>query len=690
MAFGVIGVLMLLAVPPVALAGETTDAYLWLEEVEGERAVAWVKRHNAVTVKALEKVREYKPIFKRILEIYDSQEKIPSPSLIGADVYNLWQDKEHVRGIWRRTSLASFRSRKPSWETVIDLDALSAADGVPWVFKGASCLAPENRLCMVSLSRGGGDAVELREFDLAAKSFVAGGFVLPEAKSTVCWRDRDTLWVSTDFGEGSLTESGYPRIVKEWQRGTPLSAARTLFTGETTDVGAWPAAISTREGVYHLVVRVPVFYRADQYLSLGGRLVRLDIPQDAAFHGIYRDHVLFSLRSAWTPRERTFAEGSLLAMGIDVLLRGGGSAEVLFEPGARASLDAVAATRDSVVFTTLDNVRSRLFRAALEDGSWRTAEVALPGLGTAAVVATSEVEDLFFYSYEDFLAPDSLYLAAAGETTKILSEPTFFDPSGMTVAQHEATSKDGTKIPYFIVTPRGFTADGTAPTLLYGYGGFEVSEVPKYSAVIGAGWLERGGVYVLANLRGGGEFGPAWHKAALKENRIKSFEDFIAVAEDLIARRITSPRHLGIMGGSQGGLLVGGAMTLRPDLFGAVVSQVPLADMRRYHKLLAGASWMGEYGNPDVPEEWETIRTWSPYHLLRKDATYPKAFFWTTTRDDRVHPGHARKMVARMEEMGHPVFYFEQIEGGHGFGSVNEQRAAIRALEYAYLWKMLK
>jgi len=677
-------------VSTAAMASEPEDPYLWLEEVEGSRAVAWVKAHNAATLATLTKVREYKPIFQQALAILDSEEKLVVPRLIASQVYNFWQDKAHVRGIWRRTDLPSFRAGKAVWETVIDVDALAAAEGVPWVFKGATCLEPENRLCMVALSRGGSDAAVYREFDLAARSFVAGGFTVAEAKSAVSWKDGDTLWVATDFGEGSRTRAGYPRVVKEWRRGTPIESARTVFEGSPNDVGVWPATVVTPEGVYHLVTRVPAFYLADLYLELGGRLVLLAVPRDAEFKGIFRDHLLVSLRSDWGVGERVYREGSLLAVPLDSLLRNAPTPSPLFEPEARSSLDEVATTRDRVLFTILDNVRSRLFRVAYSGGEWRRSEVALPGVGTAAVVTTSDQGDLFAVTYEDFLTPRTLFLGAGDTLERIQAEPSFFDASGMSVAQHEATSKDGTKIPYFLVTPKGFRADGRAPTLLYGYGGFEVAEVPHFSAITGSAWLARGGVYVLANLRGGGEFGPAWHKAALKEHRLKAFEDFIAVAEDLIARRITAPAHLGIMGGSQGGLLVAGTMTLRPDLFGAVVSQVPLTDMRRYHLLLAGASWMGEYGNPDVPEEWQSIQAWSPYHQLRRDVRYPKAFFWTTTRDDRVHPAHARKMVAKMEAYGHPVFYFEQIEGGHGSGSVNAQRAAIRALEFAYLWTMLR
>ena len=676
--------------PPATTEGD--DPYLWLEDVLGERALDWVAEQNARSLKVLEARPEFQPIYERTLEILDSKDKVPAPQLRGTTVYNFWKDDQHERGIWRRTSLASYRTAQPQWETVLDVDALAKAEGEPWVWKGASCLPPDYRHCLVSLSRGGADAVTVRELDTTTRDFVAGGFTLPEAKSSASWRDADTLWVGTDFGEGTLTTSGYPRVVKLWQRGTPLAEARTVFEGQPTDVGAFGFSQHSADGRrYDFVLRIPAYYRQETFLVLGDRLVKIAVPEDANLHFVFADQLLVSLRSPWERDSRTYAAGSLLAIDLDDLLRGSGGFDVLFEPSERVSLAAVASTRDRLLVETLDNVRSKLTAFTHAADGWHRQEVELPGVGTAGVAAASDEADVYFFSYTDFLTPSSLWLVEGGGTPeRVKTMPAFFDTAGMAVAQYEATSKDGTKIPYFVVTPKGFTADGTAPTLLYGYGGFENSEVPIYSGSQGAAWMARGGVYALANIRGGGEFGPRWHEAALRENRIKSFEDFLAVAEDLIARRITSPEHLGIMGGSQGGLLVGGAMVMRPELFGAVVSQVPLADMRRYSKLLAGASWMAEYGDPDVPEDWSFIQTWSPYHLLRADAKYPTPFFWTNTRDDRVHPGHARKMVARMLEQGHPVYYFENTEGGHGSGTVSKQTAYVTALEYAYLWMMLK
>jgi len=668
------------------------DSFQWLEDVTGEKPLAWAKEHNARTTAVLEARPEYKPIYTRTLEILDSKEKIPTPELHGETVYNFWKDEAHERGLWRRTTIPSYRAAAPQWETVLDVDALAKAEGKPWVWHGATCLPPAYERCMLRLSRGGSDASEEREFDTKTKEFVAGGFTLPEAKSNVAWRDADTLWVGTDFGPGTLTTSGYPRVVKLWKRGTALSSARTVFEGEAEDVASSGSSEILSDGRYDLVTRTPAFFRHQTYFLLGDRLVRLDLPEDTRLRLFFRDRLLFSLRSDWTVDGRTYREGSLLAAPVDDLLRGARRFDVLFEPSARVSLQSVDRTRDHVLLATLDNVHSRLTALSFaEDGTWKRAEIPTSGLGTAELGASDDAVEDFFFTYEDFATPRSLWLVEkSGAPVKVKSMPTYFDAKGMTTEQLEATSKDGTKIPYFVVRPKNVKTDGTAPTLLYGYGGFEVSEVPIYSGVLGSAWLSRGGVYVLANIRGGGEFGPAWHKAAMKEKHIHNFEDFSAVASDLIARKITSPRHLGIMGGSQGGLLVGGTMALYPDLFHAVVVQVPLADMKRFNHLLAGASWMAEYGDPDKPEDWAYIQTWSPYQNLKSDAKYPTPFFWTNTRDDRVHPAHARKMVAKLEAQGHSVYYFENTEGGHGSGAVNKQTAQVTALQYAYLWMMLR
>jgi prolyl oligopeptidase len=506
----------------------------------------------------------------------------------------------------------------------------------------------------------------------------------------VAWKDEDTLWVGTDFGEGSMTESGYARLVKEWKRGTPLASARTVFEGRAEDTFVVGFSDHTPEGRYDLVYRFRDFFRTDKFLVLDGRLVKLDLPDDSTLKGLFKDQLLVGLRSEWTVGEATYPPDALLAIGLDAFLRGSRAFDTLFEPTERVSLGRVATTKSQLLFSTLDNVRGKLYRLTPVADGWSREEIALPGLGTVSINAVSDENDDWFFTYTDFLEPSSLYLVSGGEPVRVKALPEFFDTAGMEVSQHEATSKDGTRIPYFLVTPKGFEANGENPTLLSGYGGFQVSKTAYYSATVGTAWLERGGVYALANIRGGGEFGPGWHQAALKALRHKSYEDFIAVAEDLVARKVTRPARLGIEGGSQGGLLVGQAFTARPDLFGAALCSVPLLDMRRYHELLAGASWMSEYGDPDDPDDWAFIKTWSPYHNLKAGTDYPRVFFFTNTRDDRVHPGHARKMVAKMTAMGKPVYYYENTEGGHGSGTNNDQRAYTWALAYSYLWKMLR
>jgi prolyl oligopeptidase len=671
---------------------QASDRFFWLEDINGARPIEWVKQQNSLTVNELEAVPEYKPIFDRVQGILDNKDRIPYIAFHGSHVHNFWKDAEHARGIWRRTTLASYRTPSPKWETVIDIDKLAKEEDKPWAWSGANCLKPSYRHCLISLSPGGSDASEVREFDTVTMSFVRDGFKLAEAKSVISWLDADTLTVATDYGPGSLTTSGYPRILKLWKRGTPLSDAQLIFEGQTTDVSVFSNIIhDIQQGrTYSFVDRGIAFWKTERFLRLDGRLVKLDMPLDASVEEIFKDHMLLSLRTDWTIGGKTHKAGSLVSISLNAFLAGSRDFESLFEPTERISFGGVEAAGERVILLTMDNVASRMYSMRLDDGKWSKKEVPLPGPGSVTLNAIDREHDLVTFNYTDFLTPPSLYLDDGKKIEVLKSSPKFFDTAGVEVQQLEAVSRDGTRIPYFVVKPRGFVANGNAPTLLYAYGGFQISELPRYNAFIGSAWIERGGVFVLANIRGGGEFGPKWHQAVQGHAHMKNFEDFIAVAEGLQGRKITSKEHLGIMGGSQGGLLVGGAFTLRPDLFKAVVSGVPLADMKRFHKLLAGASWMAEYGNPDNPEDWAVIKTWSPYELLKKDAKYPKPLFWTTTRDDRVHPAHARKMVAKMQDMGHPVYYFENMEGGHGSGTTSKQKSQVRALQYAYLWQMLR
>ena len=671
------------------------DPYLWLEEIDGERARDWVAARNAESEAELEGQSGFAPLRDRLKAILDSSEKIPYVGLHDGLCYNFWRDATHVRGIWRRTTLEQYRLPAPQWDTLLDLDALAQDEAENWVWAGVAWLEPHGERCLVSLSRGGGDAHVVREFDLTACAFVADGFILPEAKSDVAWIDHERIFVGTDFGPGSLTESGYPRIVKEWRRGTPLAQARTIFEAAPDDLAASGHQDNTPGFERAFVQRQIDFYRSELFLRAGEHgdaLVRIDKPQDANAFAV-RDQLVIELRSDWDLDDRHYPQGALLATGFDAFLAGGRDFELLFTPTPATSLDGVAVTRSALLLTVLDNVKNRVVELRRsEDGAWSRRDVDLPAFGALGVAALdADNSDDYFLTVTDFLHPTTLYLMTAGgdARTALKSMPAFFDAAPFEVAQHSARSPDGTVVPYFVVSRRGAGLAAPGPTLLYGYGGFEVALKPFYSGMTGAAWLEQGGTYVLANIRGGGEFGPRWHQAALRQQRQNAFDDFIAVGQDLVARGVTTPGQLGIMGGSNGGLLVGAAFTQRPDLFGAVVCQVPLLDMRRYHQLLAGASWIGEYGDPDDPADWEFLARYSPYHQLQPERQYPRVLLTTSTRDDRVHPGHARKMAARMLDQGHAALYWENTEGGHAGAADNAQTARMWALTYRFLIEQL-
>lgn len=680
---------------PQAFAHEPADPYLWLEEVTGEKPLEWVRERNTESVAALAGTDRFKALESRILGILDSKERIPMVTKIGEHFYNLWRDAANPKGLWRRTTLAEYRRPEPAWEIVLDLDALSVKEGENWVWHGAAVLEPEDRLCLVSLSRGGADADVVREFDLEKKAFVEGGFTLPEAKSRVAWRTAESLFVATDFGPGSLTASGYPRTLREWTRNTPLATAPVVYEGQPDDMSVTAWRDLTPGFERDVVVRQKTFYTSEMFLRRDGGLVKIEKPDDATA-AVHREWLVLELRSPWTVGATTHPAGSLLAVDLEAFLSGNPTMHVLFTPAPRTSLISFASTRNHLLVTTLDNVRNQLFVLTFQDGAWQHRPLqGLPEYGTASCIPVDDLEtDEFFLITASSLQPSTLSLGNAGnidrQPEQLKQSPSFFDVAGLTVSQHEAVSKDGTRVPYFQIGPETLPSDGSTPTLLYGYGGFEIPLLPGYEPIAGAAWLEQRRVYVIANIRGGGEFGPEWHQAALKSKRPRAYEDFIAVAEDLIARKVTSPKHLGIKGGSNGGLLVGNMLTMRPDLFGGVVCQVPLLDMRRFHTLLAGASWMGEYGNPDNPEEWEFIRGFSPYHNLQRETVYPSVLITTSTRDDRVHPGHARKMAARLQELGKRVLYYENIEGGHGGAANNRQRAFMDTLGYTFIDRELE
>ncbi|WP_454043278.1 prolyl oligopeptidase family serine peptidase [Cellulosimicrobium sp. Marseille-Q8652] len=711
-----------------------TDPYLWLEEVEGDEALAWVRARNAEVAATLEVPESFAATEAAIREVLDSDAKIPEVSLIGDRLYNFWRDARHERGLWRRTTVDSYRTDAPEWETVLDLDALAAREGESWVWHGASVLRPTPaqlaagepwRHALVELSPGGSDADVTREFDLVEKRFVEpaeGGFHRAEAKGSLGWVDADTVYVFTDFGPGTLTPSGYPRVVKRWTRGTPLADAVTVFEGTDEDmyISAWRSHTPGFERDF--VHRSKAFYSDELYLAEAPgtpeqRLTKIDVP-DSAEVGVRREWMLVELRDDWTVGGATYVAGSLLVTRLDDFLAGDRGFTVLFEPTATTSLAGATWTRHHLVVNVLDDVKNRLHvltppAETAEDAAWVRSEIpGLPALGTIGVGAVDPVEtdDLWLVT-TDYLTPTTLSLVRLGEhpgdavaPEPLKSNPAFFDASGMTVAQHFATSDDGTRVPYFVVgradlvaggagvddaaggTPSG---GGPAPTLLYGYGGFEVSLTPGYSGALGRAWLSQGGVYVVANIRGGGEYGPSWHQAALKADRHRAYEDFAAVARDLVARGITTHEHLGMEGRSNGGLLAGNMLTQYPDLFAAVIVGVPLLDMKRYTKLLAGASWAAEYGDPDDPDQWEFLRTFSPYHLFDGDRAYPPVLFTTSTKDDRVHPGHARKLAALMLSAGKDVTYYENIEGGHGGAANNAQAAHMAAVHYRFLAERL-
>jgi prolyl oligopeptidase len=667
----------------------TDDPYLWLEEIESTRALDFARARNALSEKELMGDRRFKNIEKKVRKILLARDRIPMPHLNDGWVYNFWQDEKHVRGIWRRTRLESYSRKEPDWQILLDVDAVAKEEKENWVYKGTACLPPAYERCLVWLSRGGKDASVVRELDVESRKWVDGGFRLPEAKSRVAWMDRDTLLVGTDFGDGSLTKSGYPRIVKAWKRGTPLAEAKTVFEGSRDDVSVQGGTVFRPEGRISYVLRAVSFFEAEVRLVGADLSLRpVPFPLDAEFQGAFQGLLLAQLRKDWKIGDRTIRAGSLVSLPAGAT--GPEGAEVVFEPTERSSLLGVSDARGYLYLVVLDNVTAKAFRATRDaSGGWKTERMEIPENGMASLVSTNAEDDHLMVQFEGFLRPPTiLYTDGNAKTFRPLkSIPARFNPRGLTVEQHEATSKDGTKVPYFVV--RRADARGPAPTLLYGYGGFEVPQTPHYAGALGKAWLETGGAYALANIRGGGEFGPRWHQAALKENRQRAFDDFIAVGEDLVARGITSPRRLGIMGGSNGGLLVGATFVQRPDLFRAVVCQVPLLDMLRYHRLLAGASWMAEYGDPDDPAMRAVILRYSPYQNLKPGVEYPRVFVNTSTQDDRVHPGHARKLVARLEELGRPVLYWENIEGGHGGAANIEQRIRKSSLEYTYLFRQL-
>jgi prolyl oligopeptidase len=661
------------------------DPYLWLEEVTGDEALDWVRRHNEPTLGELGGER-FERMRTEALEVLDTDARIPYVRRRGEFLYNFWRDAANPRGLWRRTTLESYRTDAPDWEVVIDVDALAADEDENWVWAGARVIEPDHSLALVTLSRGGSDAAVVREFDMRTGEFVDDGFFVPEAKTQISWEDEDTVLIGTDWGGDSLTDSGYPRLVKRWRRGTPLQDAETLFSGERSDVLVAASRDRTPGFERTLLSRAVDFFNDEVYELRGGEFTRIDAPTDASVSA-HRNWLLIELRTDWSTATGSYRAGSLIAADYDEFLAGTADLHVVFEPDEHTSLNHYAWTKDKLVIVTLADVASKV--QTVTPGTWTTEAVpGIPENTNAVIVDTDDLGDEIFLDFSGFTTPSRLlHGPVEGPLEEVKSAPAFFDAEGIDVAQYFATSKDGTAVPYFVVGRSD--RRGPGPTLLGGYGGFEVSRTPGYDGVLGRLWLERGGTYVLANIRGGGEYGPEWHTQAMREGRHLVAEDFASVAEDLVRRGITTVRQLGAQGGSNGGLLMGVMLTQYPELFGALVCSVPLLDMRRFHLLLAGASWMAEYGDPDDPDDWEFIAKYSPYQNISADRRYPPLLMTTSTRDDRVHPGHARKMTAALEAAGHRVHYYENIEGGHAGAADNAQTAFRSALIFEFLHRTL-
>jgi len=661
------------------------DPYLWLEDITGEDALNWVRARNQPTLAEFCDA-EFERMRTEALEVLDTDTRIPYVVRRGEHLYNFWRDAANPRGLWRRTTLDSYRTDSPEWDVLIDVDELGRADDEKWVWAGAGVIEPDHTRALIGLSPGGSDASIVREFDMATREFVADGFKLPEAKSQVAWADPDTVLVGTDFGADSLTESGYPRVIKRWRRGTPLADAETVFEGTRSDVRVFASVDRTPGFERTLLLRALDFWNDEVYELRGWELIRIDAPTDASV-SIHRGWILIELRSDWYLRDATYTAGSLLAAEYDEFLAGTAELRVVFEPDEHTALNHYAWTKDRLLIVTLADVASRVEIAI--PGTWRREPVpGIPAATNTVVVTADDTGDEFFLDSSGFVTPSRLMRGAGdGQPDPIKSAPAFFDAENLSVAQYFAASDDGTSIPYFVVRPGD--ADGPGPALLSGYGGFEVARTPGYDGVLGRLWLARGGTFVMANIRGGGEYGPGWHTQAMREGRHKVAEDFAAVATDLVRRGITTVEQLGARGGSNGGLLMGIMLTQYPEKFGALVCDVPLLDMKRYHLLLAGASWVAEYGDPDNPDDWEFISEYSPYQNISPTRQYPSVLFTTSTRDDRVHPGHARKMVAALQAAGHRAWYYENIEGGHAGAADNEQIAFKSALSYSFLWRTL-
>lgn len=673
------------------------DEYLWLEDIEGKEALAWVEGQNHESQKQLTEVPRFKQAESDALKILEAKDKIPSGNFVNNKmIMNFWRDDQHVRGVLRRTSFENYKKAQISWETLLDVDALAAQEKENWVYQGIQCLEPAYELCLLRLSRGGKDASVVREYNLKTKTFVANGFVLSEAKSSVVWVDKDHLLVASDFGSETLTESGYPRQVRLWTRGTAYNSGQIIFEGQPKDLGMTPYSVKHRLKRWVIVSRGVDFFNSEEYIYQPStqKLLRIPKPVGAELVGFFGDDFIFELHNPWNFSGTSYLPGAVISMADASAGRElqADDVQLLFTPKNNQSFSGLVSLKSKIALSILEDVQSQLLVTGKDkSGKWLPlSQLKLAGKGNIHLSSGTDEADLFLYYFESFNQPMTLYSYEFGKGgRKLKSLPDYFDAKNVQVEQKFAVSRDGTKVPYFLVYKSGMKFDGTAPTLQWGYGGFTISQIPSYNALVGKMWIERGGVYVVANIRGGGEYGPKWHQAALKENRQRAFDDFIAVSEDLIKNKVTSAQHLAISGRSNGGLLVGTVMTERPDLYGAVLCVVPLLDMMRYSQLLAGASWMSEYGDPKIPRYRKALLKYSPYQNVSADKTYPAVFFMSSTKDDRVHPGHARKMAAKMKAYGKEVLYYENVEGGHAGNANFKQLAKWNALQFEFLYQKI-
>ena len=662
------------------------DPYLWLEEVEGKKSLAWVEEQNEETFTRYTESNAFKEKYERIKKELNDDERIPSAYYQNGEMYNFWRDEKNVRGVWRKTSFKSYLKDEPIWEDILDIDQLANDEGINWLYKGADCLAPEYKRCLIRLSDGGTDAVTIREFDLEEKKFVKDGFNTYPSKQNASWVNEDQILIGADFGEGSMNESGYPMQVKLWNRGESLEEAKIFFSGSYEKIFNFPFVSIRPDGKYYGIIEGPTFFSEVLHLFDGEKLIKINLPQMIDIHGFFNESLILSIEEDW----EIFKSGSLLEINVNSLLANSideSDVKIIFEPDGQRFISGVSIGKHQLMVSMLENVNGKITRFMKKDDRWDSKDIEGFQNSTMNIYGQDVWSDNSFISVSNFLEPSSIYHASDGaDYKKIKSRKNSIDPEKYRVEQNFVSSADGTSIPYFLISRKDINLDGKNPTILYGYGGFQISKPPSYlGGSIAEYWLNSGGVYVVSNIRGGGEYGPAWHQSALKENRQRAYDDFIAIAIDLIEEGITSKDHLGIEGRSNGGLLVGATFTQRPDLFNAVICGVPLLDMYRYDKLLAGASWVDEYGDPDNPEEWEYIRKYSPYQNLKKGTEYPEVFFYTSTKDDRVHPGHARKMAKKMTDMGSPIVYYENTEGGHAGTSNIDQFSFLLALQLAYL-----